>query len=431
MHPKAAIFFPGGPADLLSQEIVLALKGLGHKVLQPDPATNSPLENVPGAWLERMKQEKAALFFCVNFKALHGKPVLLRRLLEDGPPVAVWCVDNPWNLLSGVQGPEWKEVFLFVTDKSFVRPLQEAGAKKVFHLPLAACPYSMGPNPQRDRLFPPPPDIKKLCFVGRPAFPGKEAFFAGLELPPGLLRQALALLRQGQRPHFAWWLDALGLRNAALWPGKNARLPAFGAQECNRALRTRALSLLEDHGLTIFGEPQNPPVLPPGHLPPHVPDAAPEASPDYAPQAAPNSAQNSAPNAAPNSNSWRALLPHARDLRPAVDYYARLPGIYANAEFSLDLTSLLLPEGLTQRNFDVWAAGGFCLGDRNPGQEIFPAELVEASSFRTPAEAAALAEYYRANPAHKKQLQQGWRQHILSHHNYQQRLNQALELIFS
>ena len=43
-----------------------------------------------------------------------------------------------------------------------------------------------------------------------------------------------------------------------------------------------------------------------------------------------------------------------------------------------------MSEALTQRHFDVWAAGGFLLTDRTPGLDIFPRELVEPIVLRPP-----------------------------------------------
>ena len=70
---------------------------------------------------------------------------------------------------------------------------------------------------------------------------------------------------------------------------------------------------------------------------------------------------------------------------PPVDYYAMLPALYRAAPFTLDVTSLLLPGGLTQRHFDVWQAGGFLLTATGSGMDIFLPILPRPSLYAAPA----------------------------------------------
>jgi spore maturation protein CgeB len=101
-----------------------------------------------------------------------------------------------------------------------------------------------------------------------------------------------------------------------------------------------------------------------------------------------------------------------------VDYYSGLAEIYREASFSLNLTSLLLPHGLTQRHFDVWACGGFLLTDDTPGLKIFPQELARAVTFETPEQAAELLRSLAAAPLRKEELRRAWQEHILEEHSY-------------
>ncbi len=386
MGAKPVVIFPGGKADLLRQELLLALSIKGFSVIQPpsgallDPETEWFLPEI-------LRGGGSFLFLSINFKGLEGKTTVFRMLREAGVPVAVWCVDNPWNLLSAVRGPEWKESRIFVTDKSFVQPLREAGANAAHHLPLAGCLASMGPHSGRDRRFPPPSGLAPLVFVGRPSFPGRSAFFAGLELPSGALEKADAELRSGRRPDFGWWLQELGFAGQPLWPGKKARLASLGAQESNRIFRVMVLEEAASFGLTVFGEQEG----------------------------------------FSGTDSWRFLLPEAVDIRPAVDYYSRLPGVYAGAEFSLNLDSLLLPCGLTQRIFDVWLAGGFCFTGSGPGLEIFPSELTEPISFGKAEDMLRSADYFRRRPGRKAELARAWREHVLQNHSYVHRIEFIME----
>jgi spore maturation protein CgeB len=111
-----------------------------------------------------------------------------------------------------------------------------------------------------------------------------------------------------------------------------------------------------------------------------------------------------------------------------VDYYARLPGIYARARYSLCLTSLQLPQGLNQRHFDIWMAGGLCLTDASPGLDLFPRELTRPVTFRAPGDIARITrELERAG--NREALIASWREHLLERHTYAHRVRDILERV--
>lgn len=367
-----SVVLPGGEYDLLREEAALALSRLGFTVLRPRPGELS--DPAHEHYLPRLIERKPALFFSINLQGLLPGAPNTRALLDAGIPTLAWFVDNPWHILSGMRDPRWKSLFLAVTDKSFVEPLRRAGAETVLHLPLATSPEHMRPCGSA------PEKLGGIVFAGRSYFPDMEAFFAGQEVPPESMEKALSVLRSGERPDFAWWMRELkpAEQQENFWPGKKARKPGRGAVECNKAWRALCLAAARQYpgGLTVFGD-----------------------------------------------GGWKGL----KDLRGPVDYYTRLPAIYSAAAFSLNLNSLLLPEGLSQRIFDVWAAGGFCLSDRSPGLEIFPQELVAGITFRSPEELPELAARLEAAPGKKEELRLGWREHILAEHTYEKRLAAALE----
>jgi spore maturation protein CgeB len=86
----------------------------------------------------------------------------------------------------------------------------------------------------------------------------------------------------------------------------------------------------------------------------------------------------------------------------------------------------LLPAGLSQRIFDVWAAGGFCLTDWSAGLGIFPDELVEPVCFRAADELPELAARLKSDAALRESLRRAWQAHILTEHSYEKRLADAL-----
>ncbi len=368
--PERAVIMPGTERGLLARELADAFAACGRTVLSPDPA--NLLERLP----DILRQGRPELFFSVNFAGLDAYGRTFHLLRAAGVRTAVWCVDNPFHLLSGLKSPFWRELDLFVTDDWFLEPLRREGAGRAAHLPLAACEsfFNPGQAKEADGLS------GRAVFVGRSRFPGKDGFFAGCKTPPELWEKALALLGRGGRPDFGWWADKLG--SSPFWPGKAVREAGFGAEESGLALRTACLRAAGELGLTVFGDA-----------------------------------------------GWRDALPQGADLRPEVDYYGPLASIYAEAGYCLNVTSLLLPRGLTQRHFDVFAAGGFLLSDATPGLDLFPQELTRPMTFAAPAEIPALAARLESERGLRGDLIRAWRAHIYGRHRYEHRVASVLEAL--
>lgn len=317
-----------------------------------------------------LTRERPALFLSLNFHGLdpYGENVALLR--EAGVPTAVWCVDNPLHLLTNQKNTLWKTLPLFVTDDWFVPVLQSLGSD-ARHLPLATSEAFFGPRGIC-------PGNRDLTFVGRSSFPDRDRFFAASRVPDDLTRAAQRL--SGRQAHFGWWRERLP--DVPLWPGNAVRTLGLGAEIVSVAWRRNCLTALaRDTDLTVVGD-----------------------------------------------EAWRDLVPGAR-LAPPVDYYSGLAAIYRAASFSLNLTSLLLPHGLTQRHFDVWACGGFLLTDATPGLAIFPQDLARAVSFDTPAGACALLNDLAGHSGRKEDLRRAWQTLILAEHTYAHRLATILEMV--
>jgi len=327
-------------------------------------------QQLPARELEHLlTRERPRLFLSVNFHGLDPYGENQARLEAAGVPVAVWSVDNPLHLLTAQKNLLWKRLPLFVTDDWFVEPLRELGAD-ARHLPLAASPAFFGPG---DAC----PDGADLLFVGRSAFPDRDRFFAASRIPGQLAREAQRM--HGRLAHFGWWRERLGL---PLWPGNEVRTLGLGAETASAAWRRNCLAALaRETDLTVIGD-----------------------------------------------EGWRDLIPGLKVDAP-VDYYTGLAGRYRAASFTLNLTSLLLPHGLTQRHFDVWACGGFLLTDDSPGLDIFPQELTREVTFAEPAEAAEKLRALAASPARKHELRRNWQRLILGNHTYADRLHTILNAV--
>lgn len=372
-RPRLA-WLPGGERDLMRVELKEAFEEIGWRA-----------ECLGEVGPEDIRARLAAgecpsLFLSVNFSGLDPLGEAFHLLSAAGARVAAWCVDNPLHLISGLRSRFWARLPLFVTDDWFLPVLAGLGAQDVRHLPLAARASDFS------RSIAPAPDMAhdmngRLLFVGRSSFPDKAGFFAGCALPEGHWGDAEAMLTRGQRPDFGWWLERLGITR--LWPDKEVRAAGFCAEETGKAWRalclTRAFEALGP-GLCVVGD-----------------------------------------------EGWRELLPAGADIRPPVDYYGALPGLTAGAACCLNCTSPLLPRGLTQRHFDVWAWGGVLLTDATPGLALFPDELTRPVTFRAPEEIPGLFRRLAQDGELRRQLTEGWREHVRHGHTYARRLFQVLE----
>ncbi len=360
--PPPLLILPGDERSLLYMELLHAAHELGWRALTCPPDRGGP------ALLPLLRQAAAgapALLLSVNLRGLDPEGRLAHACLAAGIPVVVWCVDNPWHLLSGVRGPWWRDCRLFVTDASFLEELREAGARRAGFLPLAVAPHMWlaGERPHENRIL----------FVGRSAFPRKGSFFAAASVPPALLDEALARVEADDPapPDFHWWRARL---ETPLWPGNEVRRAGLGAEECSRARRARWVRAALGAGLRLVGD-----------------------------------------------EGWRDALPGA-SVEPPVDYYAALPGLYAGARAVLNVTSLLLPRSLSQRHFDVWAARGLLLSDATPGLDIFPPSLAAPVRLASPAELPARLDALASAPRRTAELCAAWRDELRRNHGYARRL---------
>ncbi len=361
------VWLPSTESDLLGRELILAFETKGYAVRFLD---HEPLGKHPGNALpELLKEGVPDLFFSINFKGLDHFGLGFHILREAGVPVAIWLVDNPFNLLPAAKSHYWKEAHLFVTDHTFIGPLIETGALRVTHLPLAASPKLFaqgGILPEHGR------DLKdRLIFVGRSEFPDKDKFFAGTTIAAEFVDEIHD--NPGTRHDYFWWRDKLGI--APLWPGNAVRQIGAGAE--SSGYRWKSACLEAAGPVTVFGD-----------------------------------------------NGWDFLT--QADIRPFVDYYAHLPAIYREATVTLNITGMQLPAGLTQRHFDVWCAGGFLITDTHSGLNIFPNELTEPIRFVQPDEIRPLFARFREESPEKQSLRRSWQKLILRDHTYANRVDTVL-----
>lgn len=362
---SAVVLLPGSEMQMLTSELEAAFRAEGFTPVR------LPVNDI-AAVQKILADTRPVLYLSINFRGMDADGLIYHLLREAGVPVAAWLVDNPWHILSRFRQPWWRQVSLFVSDDWFVPGLKDHGAASVYHLPLAAWDMDLTPTS-------PLPETR-LTFVGRTFFPEKNAYFAGCSIPPGLLGEARHLLGSTVSPDLSWWLSRLS--PSSLWPGNEVRTAGLCADNMSMERRSLWLFYAARFGLTVYGDP-----------------------------------------------GWIALLPRTVQFCSPVDYYHGLGAIYAAARYSLNITSLQLPHGLSQRHFDVWQSGGFLLTDPTPGLSLFPAELTEPVTVPSPAEFRPVLRRLDKDSPLRTHLQYAWRAHLAGHHTYRHRVQRVLEIL--
>lgn len=358
-----SVWLPGHESQLMHEELRVALANLGYKSVCVEPRASA------SEMLQAWDNNRPQFALSVNLRGLDPNGHIFAICAELDIPLAIWLVDNPWNILSGISLPWWQEADIFITDKSFIADLKRCGAKNIHYLPLAASFPMLNFNNKfkaKDRPV----------FVGSSAFPNKSKFFSGLKLDPGLVVAARNLVLKGGSPDFHWWQDQIG---TCLWPGKGVRAPSLGADEFSAVRRMLWVKSALPCGLRVIGD-----------------------------------------------NGWQKLLSEA-EIQPPIDYYGALPQIYATSECVLNVTSLLLPQSLNQRHFDVWAAGGFLLTDYSAGLDIFPESLAKPVILNDPTEFCEKLAWLRDNQNLRDELAREWRYCIRTRHTYETRIASICE----
>jgi spore maturation protein CgeB len=124
---------------------------------------------------------------------------------------------------------------------------------------------------------------------------------------------------------------------------------------------------------------------------------------------------------------WRDLMGEQIDLRPQVDYFSELPGVYRGASVNINCTSFQMKSAVNQRVFDVPACGGFVLSDHQGDMDSFFEVGKEAVCFSTIEEAVDLAGFYLENESERMRIAEAARRRVLSEHTYEKRMGTLVD----
>lgn len=361
------IFLSGGKNDLLHRELCRSIQDIGCIPLEIGGKT---LQEI----LEFLDAKPPVLYLAINAQCLDGNGIIYEQLKHKHIPLALWFVDNVWNILSCFSQSWWKECNLFLTDFSFAGELQNEGAKNIFPLPLAS--HNLPANYQ------PIPEIP-LFFVGNSSFANKNAYFSGCKLEHDFKQNLYRTIQknlfvQKELPNFHSIYQEL-LPNQPLWQNKNGRTAGYATTKADLYLRKLWLEGLSPL-IHIMGD-----------------------------------------------SAWQDILSTTHTFYKPVDYYNTLPTYYKNSLFTLNLTSLLMPANLSQRHFDVWKHHGFLLSSPSKGMEIFPQDIQSIITVNNPQDCLNRLELLLTKPALKTEIQKTMQEEISKNHRYTHRLQYILE----
>lgn len=361
------IFLSGGKNDLLHKELCQAICDIGFIPVEIGGKT---LQEI----LELLDTKSPRLYLAVNAQNLDGNGIIYEYLKQKKIPLALWFVDNVWNILSGFSQNWWKECNIFLTDFSFAGELQKEGAANIFALPLAS--HNLPASYQNIPEIP-------LFFVGNSSFANKNAYFSGCKLEHDFEQNLYRtiqknLFEQKELPDFHNIYQAL-LPNQPLWQNKESRTIGYVTTKADLYLRKLWLENLSPL-IQIMGD-----------------------------------------------NAWQDILSTFHTFYKPVDYYRDLPTYYKNSLFTLNLTSLLMPANLSQRHFDVWKHQGFLLSSPSKGMEIFPQDIQLIITVNNPEDCLNRLELLLTTPALKAEIQKTMQVEIANKHCYIHRLQFILE----
>lgn len=399
----ASIFIAGSTKDLVYKELCDAVSALGFECLtmasitgttdnastplisQMTISNQSSFSNSKGISEDAMilniintlKSKKPEFFLSINGRNLDSNGKMAASLDQLKIPLVLWILDNPWNILSGFKQDWWKECILYVTDESFVPMLEAHGAKKVSCLPLAASTHSMHINNDIPR--------SNLLFVGNSSFPDKDKFFAAvskqLEAPLVVCKnlinkffEAAQTNPKAESINFHQIYSYLyPSKQQNLWPGNEFRFVSYLASECDTYQKTHWLNTLSN--TKVIGD-----------------------------------------------KAWEHLLKNPSRISPPVDYYTQLPSYYAASNFTINISSPLLPNALTQRHFDVWLAGGFLLSTPTRGLGIFQSDILSLTLVNSPEKAFEIMGKFAKKPSIYNEVKRSMVANIVANHFYSHRI---------
>jgi spore maturation protein CgeB len=124
-------------------------------------------------------------------------------------------------------------------------------------------------------------------------------------------------------------------------------------------------------------------------------------------------------------DQWPAVLHTPEVFRGPIDYDNELPALYAGEAIHLLVNRIQVRTAVTQRVYDIAAAGGFSLSDHRSDLDLFlPGVVATYSSLK---EVPQLVDTYLADPVLRREMGLEAREVVLGAHTYRHRMADLLE----
>ncbi len=407
----------------LTREIHRALEKEGHQVI-PVPFhfdTSKPLsdgEIYTGflkALIDLVESQRPTLLFTINHLGFDARGRLTELLEALELPAAVWYVDSPRYIFLDNYDNISDRVGIFLWDDSYHSWLERIGFRHIHTLPLATDPDVFRPIRTGNATALDAP----LVFAGDSMKTAVEESL--MELPDPVKNR---FLNENDAAFAELSKEFCAEISSARSPD---RLPAWKVLErCRRLLpsdivwRDKAdpfLNLPEDLPNGNWLKLESSLTLLATKLHRHRFIGKLAESPDcrsfviY------------------GDDGWEKVVNGQTQVLPPVDYYEELPRVYASAFAVVNLTGYQMPRALNQRCYDVPAAGGFLLTDRQAAlaEQFAPDEDIVC--FDSAAELIDKLRFYRNHPDLRAEIIERGRRRVLELHTYRHRVREMLRMM--
>ncbi len=316
----------------------------------------------------------------INQAGCDREGFILAALKEAGIPAVIWYVDNPFALLPEDRPSMVREAALLASfDSSYVEALRERTGVEALHLPLGTNPGRFKPSGTKDAEADWP-----IAFIGgldlERIARGREALRQ--EAPSALKRvdEAVRALRSSPFPsaHEALENRAAGGEWNDVSPELRSRIVRLAEMEASAKRRIEIVTALREEGIRVVG-----------------------------------------------GEEWKAYINSGHWI-PPVDYLTDLCGLYRRSRIVLNISRYQLRAGVTQRVFDVPAAGGFLLTDRTTELERYLLPGREAAVYDDLEDLKEKAAFYLAHEEERAAMALKARQRILQEHTYPERIHRII-----
>lgn len=329
--------------------------------------------------LLRIKHQSPDYLFSINYFDLVGQISLILKI-----PYIAWFGDNPHLFLK--KSRPYPYCVYLVWDKGYVGRLKEMGFKPTFYLPLAT-------NPKRFR----PMDLSSqdkerygcnISFVGVSNYWNYKTYNDLIKdgEPRKLYDEAIRVMCENPSLDMSDVLDKVqesyGKTICFRDMEERMRIERMLEGVVTSILRARIINSISELGVDVYGD-----------------------------------------------DGWGKIVNKGVRVHGVIDYFDELPKLYNASKINLNITVHQSKGAISQRPFDISAAGGFCLSDYRwelgnlftIGEEIIP--------YRDTDELLRLSRYYLTHEEERREVAKRARNRVLRDHTYKKRMEEMLGII--